>query len=289
MEPITQPGISAAPGAVEWLRETRSPRLLHIFDQTINLVNEHNRMLSINTLKTGNGPFALVTNRGGFKQLISTQSPVSVNAERVTIGALHIDCRQLKNWDPRPEWKSLTHSQIDLLQRMIQNIFSTQPQKNNFSVVTNPSDTDIETDSPFIPVLAQTISKIQTGFQQGHEELILEGAGGLAGMGGGLTPAGDDFLIGLIHGLWAIKIDQAQPLCRRIAQTAAPRTNTLSASWLQAASAGEATQTWHDFLHAIPAESPAKIQSAIQKLIDVGHTSGADALAGFLFILQQED
>ncbi len=61
-----------------------------------------------------------------------------------------------------------------------------------------------------------------------------------------------------------------------ILKTAVPRTTTLSANFLRAAAAGEAVWQWHDLVNGR--------SYAINQILAIGHTSGADAWAGFMSV-----
>ena len=63
---------------------------------------------------------------------------------------------------------------------------------------------------------------------------------------------------------------------------AAPLTTSLSAAWLRSAGRGEAGILWHEFFDALSLGDSSAIQLQITKLLSIGHTSGADALAGFI-------
>jgi hypothetical protein len=121
----------------------------------------------------------------------------------------------------------------------------------------------------------------------GDGERLQEGVTGLAGLGGGLTPAGDDFLSGAM--LWAwLAYPTPASLGRAIVETAAPRTTTLSAALLRAAAQGECSAPWHALLAALGAEADtgqeARIAAATGEILAHGATSGADTLAGFLYM-----
>ena len=106
------------------------------------------------------------------------------------------------------------------------------------------------------------------------------------GLGMGLTPAGDDFLMGALYAAWIIHPSAlASRLAQEIANVAAPLTTSLSAAWLRSAGRGEAGILWHEFFDALLVArtgSPACLQKAMENICAVGETSGADALAGFL-------
>ena len=280
--------ITAAPRAEEWLHVTHTARPLHIFDQVINLVNQDARVLSIVSEAIGNGPFSLLVEEINFRELIMVHSPVSIEQNALVVGDLAVDFSQASPWDPRPQWKPLTQSQFQTLKQSVRDGLLTANQGQNSSQVFGTNGEISPFSSPFSRTAALAVEEIRKGFQQADWKAVLQGAADLTGLGVGLTPAGDDFLVGMLHGLWTRAADQVEELCSAIAQTAIPRTSTLSDAWLEAASQGEAAQVWHDLLSSIQANHTSGVQSAIQRILRTGETSGADALSGFYFILNQE-
>jgi hypothetical protein len=102
-------------------------------------------------------------------------------------------------------------------------------------------------------------------------------------LGIGLTPAGDDLILGAMYAIWIIHPPGwAQLLARDVADEAAPLTTSLSAAWLKSAGRGEAGMLWHTFLDALDSYGTVKLQSAMNQIMSVGATSGTEALAGFL-------
>ena len=80
---------------------------------------------------------------------------------------------------------------------------------------------------------------------------VAAGAANLAGLGPGLTPAGDDYLLGVICGLWAVNYPGQTVFTDAIITQAVPRTNTLAGAWLQAAAGGEVGHAWHALCETI--------------------------------------
>jgi hypothetical protein len=116
--------------------------------------------------------------------------------------------------------------------------------------------------------------------------LCATGAARLAGLGNGLTPAGDDFLMGVIFALWASRPPyKVEPLADSIATSARPHTTRLSGAWLEAAARGEASIRWHRLIDALNGGNQRHIMVAVWRILQVGHTSGADALLGFLLAM----
>ncbi|MEJ2749006.1 MAG: DUF2877 domain-containing protein, partial [Anaerolineae bacterium] len=94
-----------------------------------------------------------------------------------------------------------------------------------------------------------------------------------AGRGGGLTPVGDDVLLGVLYGLWVWQ--PRRDWMEMMVETAVPRTTTLSANFLRAAAAGEAVWQWHELVNGRA--------HAVTPILSIGHSSGSDAWAGFVY------
>jgi hypothetical protein len=127
------------------------------------------------------------------------------------------------------------------------------------------------------------------GLLRVDEELCRASARKLAGLGAGLTPDGDDFMMGSILATWAYRAGEGvEQAAKWVSLEADLRTTPLAAAWLRAASRGECSVRWHDMLQAILLENEEKIRSAARAIINQGHTSGASALAGFTAVLMGE-
>jgi hypothetical protein len=104
----------------------------------------------------------------------------------------------------------------------------------------------------------------------------------LSGLGHGLTPSGDDFILGALYAVWIIyPLETASALANDVATAAAPLTTSLSAAWLRSAGRGEAGILWHTFFDALVAGDEVRIKESVEKILSIGETSGADALSGF--------
>jgi hypothetical protein len=100
----------------------------------------------------------------------------------------------------------------------------------------------------------------------------------LLGLGPGLTPAGDDVLVGWLAGLWASGGQGRRLLAavgRELAAAAAERTGALSRAFLLAAVDGQAAEPVWAFVRQ-PDET------RVRALLALGASSGADLLAGYL-------
>lgn len=259
------PAVALTENVNRWLADSSQPRILHVFDQACNLINERREVLSIVTTRIGNGPLNLVVEDGlSFSEYLHVESEISVEGENLQLGDLTINTRAAKLWNPRPKWGDL-HAQQNRIFTQLQYVQITDYQDR---VGTQFSDALI-TDLSFALARAESTRAVRLACQ-------------LAGLGIGLTPAGDDFLMGAMHATWILHPSEvALFLAREIAAATAPLTTSLSAALLRSAARGEAGILWHEFFDALISEEPPTIQVALYKLLAVGESSGADALAGF--------
>ena len=105
----------------------------------------------------------------------------------------------------------------------------------------------------------------------------------LIGLGDGLTPSGDDVLIGIEAALHALGSPAAGFLDEALADVDA-RTTTVSAAYLRHAAAGEFAERLHHLLAVLVSEEAreATLAGAIGEAVAWGATSGTDCLIGVL-------
>ena len=111
---------------------------------------------------------------------------------------------------------------------------------------------------------------------------VVSYAGGLVGLGPGLTPSGDDVLSGMLAAFRALGGDAAfaDATAAAVAALATGRTTSLSATLLRLAGAGQVAQEAAAVLRALA--TGEALEPAVHTLLGIGHTSGADLAAGIL-------
>jgi hypothetical protein len=278
---------SISPGAKAWLETSEFAYVLHVFEPVANLVNAESRVLSVVNPRVGNGPFSLVVPDTNFTDFIEAGSQIGSLTGLLQIGELQIDYSEAPLWAPAPDWDAAGPDSFPWTVDHLRALLSQHADPDSFAqLVISPSHAE----QPWAKTLAaarQPASDLLAALGQTDLQGIQDAAAGLAGLGVGLTPAGDDFLVGVMHGLYAVYGElNALTLCLNIAEAAIPRTNSLSAAWLEAAARGEAGEPWHQLLAAISAQDQAAFEAAVLRILPTGHTSGADALGGFLAVLE---
>lgn len=257
--------ISLTSAVHDWQTNTRQPRILHIFDRACNLINENGEILSIVAPEIGNGPFNLVVESDLlFVEHLSVESAVSVSANDITLGSLNIPTAKAKLWNAKPDWDSLRSERDNISARL-----------TKLQIPNHPS-----------PIL-QFADLLAASLENADLLSSALAAKRLAGLGSGLTPSGDDFMMGAIYATWITHAPEiASVLAKEIANTVAPLTTSLSAAWIRSAGRGEAGELWHQFFDSLILGDEFEIQKTMNKILAVGETSGADALAGFVGVFQ---
>ncbi len=243
--------LSLTPAVNEWLTNSHHLRILHVFDQACNLINARGEVLSIVTPQIGNGPFNLVVeDEVLFSDYPNLQSPVPFFATQLHLGSLTIPIASAELWNPRPDWENLHLNKNNILHQL-----QTTNYKNcglDTPLVTIPRGYSTNTaNSKLLITNNQFSNSLISAVAFADLPSSLTAAKQLSGLGIGLTPAGDDFIMGALYASWIIHPREiATTLAKEIAEAAAPLTTSLSAAWLKSAGRGEAGILWHEFFDA---------------------------------------
>lgn len=294
------PGTRVTPDGRIWLESTRTARPLHIFSQVVNLSNERGEILALSTEVVGLGPFALSVPQAqgfsfdepGFQDFVADGQEVEVRAGLLHLGRMQVDWQQAQLWDPRPAWSELRARQTEWRDQLgtLRALLAEAAPPGGLAALLQ-EDPQAGSDSgmagAIVAAARQPARDLLEALAAEEPYALAESAAALAGLGGGLTPSGDDYLIGTMHALWATRPEaEARSLAKPMAHAAVSRTNEISGAWIAAAAKGEAAEYWHKVFAALLAPGELDLEAPVRALLQVGHTSGADALAGFVACLQ---
>lgn len=106
----------------------------------------------------------------------------------------------------------------------------------------------------------------------------------LLGLGPGLTPSGDDFIAGLLMTLLTFSANNAvfNDFAARVLNIAPAATNTISLAHLRCAAEGAGSAALLQMLAALAQADERMIQQCLPVLVNTGHSSGWDMLAGLV-------
>jgi hypothetical protein len=262
-------------------------RVLAVFERACNLVTDDGRVIALVLPQLGDGPLhVVVEGPPGAFSVLEPGLQARVDRTQLGVGELVVDLGVAARWEPRPEWERLRAQPKTMAIRSI-GLYALAlryaPEGSLLSLIPGRSSATGRALQPAgVATFWEAAEGLQAGWQ-GNETQLGAGAMRLAGLGGGLTPAGDDFLAGVM--LWAWLAHPApRRLCHQLVEIAAPRTTTLSAAFLGAAADGECSVAWHRLLVALGEGFEDRLAAAVQDVLAHGATSGADMLAGFLWM-----
>ena len=137
------------------------------------------------------------------------------------------------------------------------------------------------------PVVRQLSSLIDSARRLDHPQAAVA-VRALVGLGGGLTPTGDDVLVGFLAGLQAaVGVEAARSKwLGELSETlriASNETNDISRTYLILAADGQFSSSLKNLAGAVCVGEPEeKVREVAEIAFQVGHTSGMDAATGLL-------
>lgn len=152
---------------------------------------------------------------------------------------------------------------------------------------------------------APAVADLAGGLRRRDAHLAASAARTLAGLGPGLTPSGDDILLGCLLALALLPVEGVDGIRDVIVSSTRDRTTRISQAYLDAAARGEAGEPWHRLIAELAPNQPAsaaaapsqgsapggtglaaggtaRVTDAARRVMRFGETSGSDMLAGFL-------
>lgn len=135
----------------------------------------------------------------------------------------------------------------------------------------------------------QAMTTLRDAVSRGDRRAALVAANRLVGLGEGLTPSGDDFLVGLTAALRAAGHPMAGEIAGHAALRAAGTTSDIARVALEHAARGEYAERVHDVLDALAHGDEPSVRAQVERALSWGASSGADMLLGVIVGLEAAD
>ncbi|GAB4427289.1 MAG: hypothetical protein Fur0044_25180 [Anaerolineae bacterium] len=242
-------------------------RVLGRFERAINLADTGGWVIALTSPEMGRGPFSVVVAASSdFFNEFTVGQRVRADQDGLTVGRWRLDWSTAAIWEPRlvspPQPLHLDTATIQILKP--------------YTHWPDPAAVNAALKQRLEQAAAQFTQALVD--HQTNPERLAPAAVVLAGLGNGLTPAGDDYLVGSMVALW---MGSLKPLLPEIANAAVPQTTTLSAAFLSAAAQGEFMEPWHNLAQSLYTGEIESLGLALTEVAHFGASSGRDALAGF--------
>jgi len=200
-------------------------------------------------------------------------------------------------WEPRPDVNSYSWNRETVEQhtRLLTQFLAKKQHQDGLAPLVGPLFLEQpHQETPLSRMAMPNLRLLAQASWQQNIAGIEEATRGLAGLGPGLTPSGDDVLGGFaaIMALLSIQLStdsrSRNHIASKIAAVAKPRTTMLSGILLEFASRGEVSEQLGTLLLTLmlPAEEIETVLNAANHVLAFGASSGEDTLLGILLGLR---
>jgi hypothetical protein len=278
-------------------RASARGRVLAAFERSAYLDLE-GRVIALLWPGLGRGPFAISLSDPTPLDANPPQAPAHLAAGHLSAGPVTVDLAGAAVWDPAlatvAAGAKIVAPAVMLPQRhsVVEALARLAPQESIAAIVATSLPRFAGAHALLLATLEHGLEAVRAyiGGRAGPGDLAAAVEAQIAGRGPGLTPSGDDLLVGIMHALtvWPALADRhrAADLRTLLRDAGAPRTTRISRAYLEAAADGMATEPWHELVGSLAADV-GRIGQAVAALLRVGETSGADALTGFCWAWEQ--
>jgi hypothetical protein len=229
------------------------------FDHAVNLLMDGEMWTVLGVAKM-DSPFGIRLAPGGARFNVKAAERVNVKAGFVGIGRLILDCRTASRWAPR-RW---ARPAMGLAGRLaaVEHAARGRACAESARMARDVTDALRGSDAELARAVQRTV-----------------------GRGPGLTPSGDDVLVGILalltSGAAGAVGDRATSRLVNAVDRVLTNTTDVSRHLLRQAARGLPSQALHDLGHALMDDAQEGVLSDVLELaLDNGSTSGADACTG---------
>ncbi|BAH45490.1 hypothetical protein BBR47_45130 [Brevibacillus brevis NBRC 100599] len=285
--------LSGDAGFLERLTRANFSGTVHsTFERTINLkCSENGELYTIGNHQLDNAPNTLIIDVKGFSELgLPVNTPVITEDGTLVIGSdLRIWIQQAAKWEGVLPSYPCDIEAVEVLRRNVaftKNYVDEYGKTGGMKMSSQPA-------SPFEKemsrMLIQRADMLSDDLANKRIESATQHAISLIGLGPGLTPSGDDFLVGLcsVYKMQNISSCLSCPFFDEIVRSSQVLTNEISAITLKKAAHGQVRESLNDLLSCMISGSLEELVPALDKIIRIGSSSGTDILLGILCGLER--
>jgi hypothetical protein len=276
-------------GFIERIRTASFSGYIHsIFNRTINLqCFENNELYTIACNEIDNGPNTIVIEKERFDDIdLAINTPVYTANQKLYIGnQLIISVEKAELWDSiLPEYPTnpeILYKNISKMKEYI-NLHGKGGGIKNTHKPQSPFDVEMA------KIIEERILSLQTALLKREMPDAMTSAIKLIGLGPGLTPSGDDFLVGLftILNIPNSPLFRYRTLADQVVQEAKKLTNDISYMGLMKASQGQTRESIIHLVNSIFTGKDEELTLSLNKVLTIGSTSGTDITLGIYYGLE---
>lgn len=282
MNPSTVSALSCAERTLAELSTSWSGYVHSVFSHTINVSGPYG-LLALQSMNSYETPFSVVLCLSDqmFERLnVSLNQRVKGDKKFISFCNIKIALQGCQSW------KSIINHQEKVVPAELL-FYIHQVIMENIALSDVAKAIENKADSVLSMALRSKIRKSEQLLRNGMTQLAMDQFIGLIGLGKGLTPSGDDFLVGFLSVLWRLISVDHEPLLslRTTIRQHSTKTNDISSMFLIKACEGEFSRPIVNLL-ATKEIDVKRIQKFVGVIMDLGHSSGVDLLCGIYYGLR---
>jgi hypothetical protein len=277
---------SALSGDAVWLAGLRDGgfrgRVHSVFERIVNMQSEGAELFTIARCGIDNAPNTLVANATRpWSALVGIGERVLSSTHVFQLGR-HVQIR----FDAAAAWNALRTRYPANDARLRHNITLAREVWSSANACNAHGSMDRASSiAATAPALLETRwTALRDAIDRHDCDAMRTRARALIGLGPGLTPSGDDFLVGLFAVLHidASPCAHLRDVCAEIIEAVDERTNAISAAALKAAAQGRVRESIDALLTELMTGDDHRVLASLRRVLAIGSTSGADIVAGIL-------
>jgi hypothetical protein len=261
--------------------------VLAAFDRSLYL-DLDGQVVALASSELSRGPIVITLRHPGAIPAVNTGAPVRLHGGRLHVGPVEVDLRDATVWDPTLLPPAGATARSAARSVVIDELLAAAPDESIADLLGTRRDGGAP-HSLLLASLSKGLGAIDAWLSGRLDAASASAIVGreVAGRGPGLTPSGDDLLVGIMLGVGVLPgaagVCSVQDVRDVLASAAMPRTTRISGAYLDAARHGWASEPWHALVRALVGQ-PEHVRGAARRLLGIGETSGADTLTGFCWV-----
>lgn len=276
------------------LENSNSLLIVHsVFEHTVNILVE-NELYTLASRQIDNAPATMIIDLSDFSTCgIEANDYGSLSSMLIEIpNCLSIDLNTANTW--KSELPSLPVNSGSLL-RNIPIAMRSIIEKGKANWLRETEDKSSAFDKEMGHMLRKRTAELIENFQTGTKNENLHHGMQLVGLGQGLTPSGDDFLVGLLLAFSTTEKDyfSKKNWSEQVVRESKKNTNIISYSALRYAAIGQTRETVGLFIEALFNGKEVEVEKALSNVMRIGSSSGTEMawgiLNGLTLLLKQEE
>ncbi len=283
---------SVASDLIDTLTAKTVDGIVHsVFEQACNIQLDRNSLVTLISSKLPNYPSAIKLDIAEDQKLCSiglkTGIKAVINKDEIKIPEVCISIKLTgaKVWDSSPLFLKSKISE-EILNKNIEKIRDLTLKYGEMEGIASILDGN-EVDNNYKNFIINSVKRLTKGISDFDYKEISEASKRLIGLGPGLTPAADDFLLGILASLYYMgyyfgnHLEKLKKVAGFIIYDLPGRTTFISEIMLRNGMKARFSEPIRDLMLAVIHNT--SVQDKCINLLSIGETSGSDCAAGIVF------